>query len=190
MKNYKEVLNMKKYVLIFVTFIMAFYCSSCDIDPHEGKRPVDYADSSWECAEYTDACIDDFFEAVEEEDHQAAMELLSTPLIEGQEQKEAISQAFSYVEGAFKSRKRIDSLHSISGMSKYDGEEQFTTYEVKTEEDRYYVAISIYASHGKVKGITSLSIIRADEWDALYPDHPYKGDYKRTPGVHVGALPS
>lgn len=139
---------------------------------------------------YTDACIDDFFEAVEEEDHQAAMELLSTPLIEGQEQKEAISQAFSYVEGAFKSRKRIDSLYSISSMSKYDGEEQFTTYEVKTEEDRYYVAISIYASHGKVKGITSLSIIRADEWDALYPDHPYKGDYMRTPGVHVGALPS
>ena len=47
-----EVLKMKRIVLCFLIFALTCCCSSCDEDPYEGKRPVDYAYSSWECAEY------------------------------------------------------------------------------------------------------------------------------------------
>lgn len=43
---------MKRIVLCFLIFALTCCCSSCDEDPYEGKRPVDYAYSSWECAEY------------------------------------------------------------------------------------------------------------------------------------------
>ncbi len=140
-------------------------------------------------ADRTDDCLDDFLKAVEKQDYQAAQELFQEQSIEEQEQKQALSDAFEYIEGDCKSSKKVD-FYSLYSMSRYDGEEQFATYEVKTEEDRYYISIGVYVSRKKVKGITSLYLIRADEWDALYPDHPYKGDYMRTPGVHVGVLPS
>ena len=47
---------MKKVILLFLIVALTFCCLSCDEDPCEGKRPVDYAYSSWECTEYDVYC--------------------------------------------------------------------------------------------------------------------------------------
>ena len=137
----------------------------------------------------TDACARDFLKAVEKQDYREATALF-LPCSEEDEkvlQKE-LSTVFFYVDGDCKSIKKIDRLNITKGES---GQEQFTTYEVKTKKDRYYLAIRILVAEQKAQnGILSLYIIRASEWDALHPDYPYRGDYMWTPGVHVGVLPS
>lgn len=43
---------MKRIIALFIISCFLFCLCSCDIDPYQNKRPIDYVESTWVCKEY------------------------------------------------------------------------------------------------------------------------------------------
>ena len=132
--------------------------------------------------------IESVLDAIQNKDKEKLTSLFSKNILgELQSYDESVDALFDYFNGSVESFDDDFSL-LVEGFEEdgFFGKFMISKFDVKTDVCDYYFAMR-YVTEGNENdvGITSLSIIKASEYDDS--EYIYSGDSKYTPGIHIAA---
>ena len=173
---------MQKIILIIIVLLSMIFNSCSLAGPHMTERLFDTDN------DVANAHMDKILEALENGDKESIKAMFSENAIAvADDFDKSVDELFEYYEGEYTS-------YEDGGMSTEnaysDGEEQQIfdlSYDVTTSVREYRFSVLEYITDDADpdnEGIWSLYIIKME--DDPQPEYSYRGDGKRTPGIHIG----
>ena len=169
------------YILCIINVVFLCACNAGDTDMFSR-----FYDSDQEIADET---INNLISALQNEDTDKIKKMFSESIVSDSEEfDDILVQLFQYYQGDFISYNDWGGPGSSSSIDYFDKKyEIYSTYDVKTSETTYRIAIYEITEDTVTPeniGIYSLYIIKME--DDIDPQYAYWGDDKWTEGINIG----